>query len=127
MAGPTNHPIASFEDFWLFYLREHARPATRALHYAGTGLAVVALAAAAIAANPWILLAVPLAGYGPAWAAHWLVENNRPATFAHLLWSLAGDIWMAWRWLSGRLGEDLARAGVAEPSAKVRTSVGRQR
>jgi len=127
MARPTNHPIERYDDFWLFYLSEHAKPATRRLHYLGTGLAVAALAAAAVFANPLILLAIPVAGYGPAWAAHFLVENNHPATFTYPLWSLASDFRMAFRRLSGRLDADLKRAGVMEPSVKVPATADRQR
>jgi hypothetical protein len=40
------------------------------------------------------------------------VEKNRPATFTHPLWSLISDYRMAWAWMTGRLGAELARAGV---------------
>jgi hypothetical protein len=105
----------SFGEFWPHYLREHSRPATRRLHYAGTGL-VLALAGAGLASGDWRLLAaVPPAGYGFAWFSHAVLERNRPATFTHPLWSLAADFRMAWLWATGRLDPELARAGV-EPA-----------
>ena len=107
-------PFCSFEEFFAHYLREHGRPETRALHFAGTGLATLLLLAALT--NPrrrsWLLLAVPVAGYGPAWLAHFLVEGSHPATFRHPLWSLLGDYRMLWLWLTGRLEDRLRRAGV---------------
>ena len=36
----------TFSSFWPYYLREHARPATRAWHYAGSTLAILVLLAA---------------------------------------------------------------------------------
>ena len=108
----------SFSDFWPHYLREHSRPATRRIHYAGTVLVLV-FAAAALALGDWRLLAaVPLAGYGFAWFSHAVVERNRPATFTYPLWSLAADFRMAWLWATGRLGSELAEAGVESKRPK---------
>ncbi len=112
--------LERFADFWPYYLREHSRPGTRALHYAGTSL-VVLIAAAALATRLWWLCwALPVAGYGFAWAAHLAVERNRPATFTHPLWSLAADFKMWAFWLTGRLGPELVRAGVADAAVRNR-------
>ena len=104
----------SFKDFWPYYLSEHARPATRALHYAGTSLVVLVALAALATGNWWLLVALPIAGYGFAWASHALVERNRPATFTYPLWSLRADFRM-WRlWLTGGIGRELNAAGIGE-------------
>ena len=104
----------SFAEFWPFYLREHSKPRTRGLHYAGTSLVVVIALFALLTGRCWVLLALPVAGYGFAWTAHMRVEQNRPATFTHPLWSLISDFRMFFLWLSGRLKPELRRAGVDE-------------
>ena len=106
--------IRHYRDFWPYYLREHASPRTRALHFTGTGLALLALLAALLLREPWLALAALLAGYGPAWVAHFFVEKNRPATLRYPLWSLVSDARMFGCWVSGRLGKELEAAGVIE-------------
>ena len=102
----------TFAEFWPYYLREHSRPQTRALHYAGTSLAI-AFAIVALVSGRWLFLALlPVAGYFFAWIGHFGVEKNRPATFTYPVWSLLADFRMWWLWLTGRVGPELERAGV---------------
>ena len=104
--------LKTYAEFWPYYLGEHARPATRRLHFLGTGLAIACLIAAAVLAEPWLVLAAAVSGYAFAWAGHAFVEHNRPATFTHPLWSLVSDFRMFGLWISGRLDGELDRAGV---------------
>jgi hypothetical protein len=104
----------SFEEFWPYYLREHSKPRTRLLHYIGTSIVVGIAAVALLSGNLLLLLAIPLAGYGFAWIAHFIVERNRPATFTYPLWSLAADFKMWWLWLTGGLSRELTKAGIEQ-------------
>jgi hypothetical protein len=92
-----------FVDFYPAYLREHAHPVCRRLHFVGTLLVIAIVVTAAVARDPrWLWLA-PIAGYGFAWAGHFFFEKNRPATFTHPLYSLAGDWVMFWDILNRRV------------------------
>ena len=111
-AAQTNRKIETYRDFWPYYLQEHAHRATRALHYAGTGVATASILALAITGNLWFLPSALVGGYGFAWFAHFFIEKNRPATFTYPLWSLISDFRMALEWLRGELSHELDRAGV---------------
>lgn len=99
-----------FEEFWPRYLRAHSDPRTRAFHVAGT-IAGTAIVLGAIALRkPWLVAAGLVAGYGPAWFSHALIERNKPETFRAPFASLRGDYLMAWHILRGTIDNELDRA-----------------
>jgi hypothetical protein len=109
MAMDAARRFTRFREFWPFYVGEHQRPLTRGLHYVGT-TGVILAAAAALATGRWgLLLLAPVSGYGFAWAAHFFVERNRPATFRHPLYSLAADFVMYGKMLRGQMREEARR------------------
>ncbi|QDW67228.1 DUF962 domain-containing protein [Luteimonas granuli] len=95
--------FASFREFYPFYLGEHSNRTSRRLHFVGSCGALAFLAVAIVSANPWWVLAALACGYGFAWTGHFFFEKNRPATFRHPFYSLAGD-WVMFRdILTGRI------------------------
>ena len=107
----ADNKISSFAEFWPHYLRAHADPRTRAMHYFGTSLGILLLLAFLLTKDWRCLVAAPIAGYAFAWIAHVTFERNKPATFGHPLWSFFGDFYMLYLWLTNRLAPELVRAG----------------
>ena len=93
----------SFADFYPFYLSEHAKRATRRIHFAGSSLALALLLAALVTGRFGLFLLAVICGYGFAWAGHLFFEKNRPATFKYPLYSLMGDWKMFWQILTGKI------------------------
>ncbi|MFZ9994509.1 MAG: Mpo1-like protein [Steroidobacteraceae bacterium] len=93
----------SFQEFYPYYLAEHANRTSRRLHVIGTLGALLQLASAIALREPILVLTALLTGYGFAWVGHFVFEKNRPATFRYPLYSLRGDFTMAFEVLRGRI------------------------
>ena len=108
----TTDTYHSFEEFWPHYLSEHASPSSRVLHVVGTATGFAFLVMLMLSGNLWFLPAALVSGYGFAWVGHFAIEGNRPATFRHPLWSLAGDLRMFSLACTGQLGREIRRHGI---------------
>jgi hypothetical protein len=95
--------IETYEEFWKFYLRQHAHPATKMVHALGLALALVGMGWAAVQGD-WLLIPVcVLGGYAILWTSHFVIEHNLPATWTYPLWSLKSEFRMVGLWLLRRL------------------------
>ncbi len=93
----------SYSQFYAYYLTQHAHPVSRTLHFIGSTIVLGVLATSIVTGNWWLLLLVPVIGYGFAWAGHFGFEKNKPATFGHPFYSLASDWVMWWQMLTGKV------------------------
>ena len=99
----------SFEEFWPFYLGEHSKKGTRVLHFIGTTLLFLFVVKAILDSSLGFVAGGVVSSYGFAWAGHFFIEKNRPATFRYPFFSLVGDLKMCWLMLTQRLSEECPR------------------
>ena len=98
-----DHQFRSFAEFWPYYLGEHSKSVTRFLHGLGTLTAIGFVVVFVLIGKWWLFPIAFVPGYAFAWASHFFVEKNRPATFTHPLWSFMGDWKMLALMLTGKL------------------------
>ncbi len=92
----------TLSEFYVYYLSEHQNITSRRLHFVGTTLLFLSLAAALLFHQLELLLLLPLLGYGFAWVGHFFFEKNKPATFKYPLYSLASDFILFFDILKGK-------------------------
>jgi hypothetical protein len=97
------HHFATYQEFFTYYLQQHSKPRNRLLHACGTALGVAILFGGLAFGRYWLaLLWIPVT-YGFAWAGHFLIERNKPASWGHPWWSFISDFRMLWLMLTGEL------------------------
>lgn len=112
MNETTPKTYTSFEEFWPFYLSQHAHPVCRILHVVGTSLGLLIFARGVM--NGYLRSFIPalVVGYGFSWVGHFFFEKNRPATFIYPRWSFLGDFKMLKLFYTGKLNAELDRLGI---------------
>lgn len=112
--------LKSYEDFWPFYLGEHASHTTKQWHVVGTGSGMVChFILLWVTRSLWWFPLGFVCGYLCAWYSHFTIEHNRPATFKHPYWSFFADFeqfyLMLLGWIPAEL-EKLKATGALPPS-----------
>ena len=92
----------TLKEFYPYYLEEHQNPTCRSLHFVGTGLLFMILAASLYLGNYLWLASIPFVGYGFAWVGHFFFEKNKPATFKYPIFSLVSDFKLFFDLLVGK-------------------------
>ena len=83
----------SLDEFYPFYLSQHANRTCRRLHVIGTFFSLLQLLRTILFSfNLTNLFLVLLIGYGFAWVGHYVFEKNKPATFKYPWLSFQGDL-----------------------------------
>ena len=110
--------FSSYEEFYPYYVGQHSKSATRWVHLAGT-LTGFTVGTSLLARRRWRGVALmPVLSYGTAWASHFFIEKNKPATFKYPLWSLRGDFRMYFYMLTGRMNAEVEKYA-AKPAVAV--------
>jgi hypothetical protein len=100
---PPNQQYKTLEQFYPFYLGEHSNRTCRRLHFIGTSLALLLIAAGAATQLWWLIAVAIVQGYAWAWVGHFYFEHNKPATFKYPFLSFRADWKMWWQMLTGKL------------------------
>lgn len=105
----AEHEIETFEDFWPHYVRAHADPENRRMHFIGTSAAIGLVGIGILGRRLWPIVLAPVVGYGFAWFGHFFKQGNVPATFGHPLWSLRADLVMWKKIVDGTMDAEVEK------------------
>ncbi len=99
----TTGPIRNYEQFYQFYLSEHANKTCRRLHFVGSTLGLIGLGCTLNTGKIRYAVMGVVAGYACAWVGHFVFERNRPASFKQPFYSFISDYRMYSDVLRGRV------------------------
>src|SRR5258708_29138394 len=108
-ATMNNQRYQRFEEFWPFYVGEHANPLTRSLHFWGTNNLFFWLTLAILRRSPKLVLFAVISSYAFAWVGHFFVEKNRPSTFDYPILSALGDLHMFVKMWQGQMDTEVTK------------------
>ena len=103
------YDVATFEDFWPYYVRLHRRPATQWMHALATTSCVTLLAAGVASRSPLLIVAAPLADYAIAQISHRIFEKNKTTPWRRQDWHTRAELRMLRLVVTGRMKDEVER------------------
>lgn len=97
------------DDFWPYYVTQHANPTNRQLHFIGNTNLFVWLLLALIRRRPALLVVAVGSSYTIAWVGHFVFERNIPATFRYPLLAALCDMRMYTKMWRGEMEAEVAK------------------
>lgn len=98
-----------FEDFWPYYVSEHANPLNRKLHFWGTNNLFFWLTLAFLRRSVKLAVFAVISSYAYAWIGHFFIEKNRPATLEYPILSALGDLQMYIKTWQGQMDAEVVQ------------------
>jgi hypothetical protein len=105
----SNQRYQRFEDFWPYYVSEHANPLNRRLHFWGTNNLFFWLTLALLLRSPKLAVFAVVSSYAYAWIGHFLIEKNVPATLNYPVLSALGDLKMYIKTWQGEMDAEVVQ------------------
>jgi len=93
----------TLNEFYPYYLSEHANRTSLRLHFVGTTTALALLITTFVTQMWWLVAVAFVQGYAFAWAGHFFFEHNKPATLVYPWLSFLGDWCMWWEIMTGKI------------------------
>lgn len=93
----------TFDDFWIFYSKEHSHPLNKRLHFIGTLIIHLIFFYVFATAEFQVLIYVPIIAFIFSSIGHIFVEKNKYVMFKYPIWSFRADCKMFYLTLSKNL------------------------
>jgi hypothetical protein len=110
---------ASFDEFWVAYLRAHANPKTAMFHVLGVALGATLLAAMLCCGMVFFAAFAVVPAHVCAVLGHWLTGEPDSVSPARPDWAAIANVRMFWLAITARLDETIREVHARAPARSI--------
>ncbi|AYO57863.1 hypothetical protein CO230_06830 [Chryseobacterium sp. 6424] len=94
--------IKTYQEFYIYYLSQHQKTATKILHFIGIMIVLGVVAYVLASGKERFLWYIAIVGYGLPLLSHYTFERNTPTAFRYPLWTFISDFKMFFELIFGK-------------------------